>query len=64
MTQVKDKAITTTSTSATVLDIEITKKRDIILSHNVVSLGIADHDLDSVVINVLSPEVVSDPNSR
>lgn len=55
LTQVIDKATRTTSTSSTLLDLIITNKPDIILSHDVVPLVIADHDLVSVVINVRKP---------
>ena len=59
MTQVIDRATRTTSTSATLLDLIITNKPDEILSHDVVPLVIADHDLVSVVINVRKPRKLS-----
>ncbi len=55
MTQVIDKGTRTTSTSAALLVLIITNKPDVILSHGVVPLVIADLDLVSVVINVHKP---------
>lgn len=51
-TQVIDKATRTTSTSVTLLDLIITNKPDVLLSHDVVPLVIADHDHVSIVINI------------
>ncbi len=59
LTQVIDKATRTTSTSANLLDLIITNKPDVLLSHDVVPLVIADDDLVSIVINVRKPRKLS-----
>ena len=55
MTQIIDKPTRTTSTSATLLDLMITNKPDVIISQDVVPQVIADHDVISVVLNVRKP---------
>ncbi len=51
-TQIIDRPARTTSTSATLLDLIITNKPDVILSYDVIPQVIADHDLASFVWNV------------
>lgn len=58
LTQIIDKPTRTTSHSATLLDLIITNKPEIILSYEVVPQVIADHDLVSVVINVRKPRKI------
>ncbi len=55
MTQIINKPTRITSTSATLLDLVITNKPDVILSQDVVPQVIADHDLVYVVLNVRKP---------
>lgn len=55
LTQIIDKPTRTTSTSATLLDLIITNKPDVILSQDVVPQVIADHDLISAVLNIRKP---------
>ncbi len=55
LTQIINQPTRTTPTSATLLDLVITNKPDVILSRDVVPQVIADHDLVSVVLNVRKP---------
>ena len=58
LTQIIDKPTRITSHSATLLDLIITNKPEMILSHEVVPHVIADHHLVSVVINVKKPRKI------
>ncbi len=56
LTQIIDKPTRVTPTSATLLDLVITNKPDMILAHNTVPQIIADHDLVSVQIDMTKPK--------
>ena len=58
LTQIIDKPTRITSHSATLLDLIITNKPEMILSNEVVPHVIADHHLVSVVINVKKPRKI------
>ena len=56
LTQIIDKPTRVTPTSATLLDLVITNKPDLILTHNIVPQIIADHDLVSVQVDISKPK--------
>ena len=56
LTQIVEVPTRTTSSSATLLDLIITNEPEVIISHDVVPLVIADHDLISAVINISKPK--------
>ncbi len=58
LTQIIDKPTRTISHSAIVLDLIITNKPEVVISHDVVPQVIADHDLASVVIDVRKPRKI------
>ncbi len=56
LTQIIDKPTHVTLTSATLLDLVVTKKPKMILAHNTVPHIIADHDLVSVQTDMSKPK--------
>ncbi len=58
LTQIIDKPTRTTSHSATILDLIITNKPEVVISHDVIPQVIADHDLVFVVIDVRKPRKI------
>ncbi len=56
VSQVIDKPTRVTPTSATLLDVAITNKNDIITTHDVIPQVVADHDLISVTVSVTKPK--------
>lgn len=56
LTQIVDQPTRITATTATLLDLIITNKPNLILSHDVVPETVADHDLISVTLNISKPK--------
>lgn len=56
LTQIIDKPSRVTTTTATLLDVIITNKPDIVISHDVVPNTVGDHDLIAVKVDVSKPK--------